>query len=325
MSIYKDLNDIEFDFTAYEVEPFSKLEKKRVQKMVVKKLKLNKRRTGFSIGAAAVLAIGLLTVNHQTIANMPFVAGILEDWGQAEKVDWTPYKNVIGATSSTNMGELTLNEVIVNYDKIIISATFVKNEDTPFSYRHQFMPSVLIDGVAVQTEGTAAQSIEQNSTMFTIYNQITLKEPISAADFDLQIIYDRMLTPKKEFGEGEQLSEPFIFDITASQLAIQKETKVHDVNKKVTLTNGEQFIIDQIITTPISTKIYYSGALEDKAPNITLYDEDGNSYYWHSSHADDDGTGIIDFSGVSFVDKEMFLQVVTFEQEPLSERIKVLK
>ena len=325
MSIYKDLNDIEFDFTAYEVEPFSKLEKKRVQKMVVKKLKLNKRRTGFSIGAAAVLAIGLLTINHQTIANMPFIAGILEDWGIVEEVDWTPYKNVIGTTSSTNMGELTLNEVIVNYDKIIISATFVKNEETPFSYRHQFMPSVLIDGVAVQTEGTAAQSIKQNSSMYTVYNQITLKEPITATEFDLQIIYDRMLTPKQEFVEGEKLSEPFTFNITASQLAIQKETKVHDVNQKVTLTNGEQFIIDQIITTPISTTIYYSGALEDHAPNITLYDQDGNSYYWNSSYADDDGTGNIEFNGVSFVDKEMFLQVVTFDKEPVSERIKVFK
>ena len=324
MSIYKDLNEIEIDFTEFEEALLTKLEKKRVQKMVTKKLRLNKRRTGFSIGAAAVLAIGLLTVNHQTIANMPFIAGILEDWGVVEEVDWTPYKNVIGTTSTTNMGDLTLNEVIVNYNKLIISATFVKNEDTPFSYRHQFMPSVLIDGVAVQTEGTAAESIEQNSTMYTIYNEITLKEPISATDFDLQIIYDRMHTPST-FAEGEKIAEPFTFDVTASQLAVQKETKVHDVNQNVELTNGEQFIIDQIITTPISTTVYYSGAIGDRAPNITLYDQDGNSYTWNSSYAEDDGTGIINFSGVSFVDKEMFLQVVTFDKEPISERIKVLK
>lgn len=324
MSMYKDLNEIEIDFTEFEEALLTKLEKKRVQKMVTKKLKLKKRRIGFSAGVAAVLAIGLITINHQTIANMPFIAGILEDWGVVEEVDWTPYKNVIGTTSTTNMGDLTLNEVIVNYDKLIISATFIKNEETPFSYRHQFMPSILINGVAVQVEGTAAQSIEQNSTMFTIYNQITLKEPITATDFDLQIIYDRMLTPST-FGEGEKLSEPFTFDITASQLAVQKETKVHDVNQKVELTNGEQFIIDQIITTPISTTIYYSGAIGDRAPNITLYDQDGNSYTWNSSYAEDDGTGIIDFSGVSFVDKEIFLQVVTFDKEPISERIKVLK
>lgn len=323
MSVYKEFNAVEIDFTEFKEQPLTKLEKKRVQKMIIKKLQPIRRRTGFSIGAAAVLAIGLLAVNHQTIANMPFVAGILEDWGQAEKVDWTPYKNVIGVTSTTNMGVLTLNEVIVDYDKLMISATFVKNEDTPFSYRHQFMPSVLIDGVAVPVEGTAAESIELNSTMFTVYNEITLNEPITAADFDLEIIYDRMLTPREEFGEGEKIVEPFIFDVTASQIAVQKETKVNEVNQPIVLTNGEQFIIDRIITTPISTTIYYSGALDDNSPNITLYDEGGKSYHWHSSYAEDDGTGIIDFSGVSFVDNEMFLQVLTFEGEPLSERIKV--
>lgn len=36
----------------------------------------------------------------------------------------SPYKTVIG--------DLTLNEVLVNYDKIMISATFDKNEETVF-------------------------------------------------------------------------------------------------------------------------------------------------------------------------------------------------
>jgi hypothetical protein len=99
---------------------------------------------------------------------------------------------------------------------------------------------------------------------------------------------------------------------------------VHDVKQKIDLKNRGQFIIERIITTPISTMIYYSGALNDHAPNITLYDQDGNNYQWNSSYAEDDGTGIINFSGVSFVDKDMFLQV-TIDEEPISERTKILK
>ena len=69
MGMYKDLNEIEIDLSEFEVATLTKLEKKRVQKIVKKKLKLVKPRKGAGVAAAAVLAIGLLAVNHQTIAN----------------------------------------------------------------------------------------------------------------------------------------------------------------------------------------------------------------------------------------------------------------
>ena len=38
------------------------------------------------------------------------------------------------------------------------------------------MPTVIINGEKVETKGTSAQSIAQNSAMYAIYNENTLAE-----------------------------------------------------------------------------------------------------------------------------------------------------
>ncbi|MER2128223.1 hypothetical protein NSQ62_12445 [Solibacillus sp. FSL H8-0523] len=325
MSIYKELNEVMMDLSEYDVSPLTNYEKKRVQKLVKKKLKLVKPYKGMGVAAAA-LAIGLLAMNHQTIANMPFIAAVLEDWQVTEQVDWTPYKTVIGETHTTAMGDLTVNEVIVNYDKIMISATFNKNEATDFSYRHQFMPSILINGEKVEMNGTSAQSIAQNSSMYTIYNEVRLAKPVAAADFDVQITYGHLHTPQTKTLEGEVLQEPWVFDIKASQLTVQKETTVHEVQQTIHLENGEQLVIERILTTPISTTIFYSGLSSDHSPNIILFDAVGNRYGWNSAYGNDDGTGEIHYTGASFVESELFIQVLSdfTEDNVISEKVKVL-
>lgn len=325
MNMYKELNEVVIDISEFDVLPLTNYEKKRVQKRVKKKLKLVKPYKGMSV-AAATLAVGLLAMNHQTIANMPFIAALLEDWQVTEQVDWSPYKTVIGETRTTEMGDLTLNEVIVNYDKLMISATFDKHEDTSFSYRHQLTPTVIINGEKVETKGASAQSIAQNSAMYVVYNEITLAEPIVDANFDIQIIYERMHTPQTETLEGETLEEPWVFDINASQLTVQNETAVHDLHQTILLQNDEKFVIERIVTTPISTTIYYSDFLAERSPNIKLLDTDGNYYHWHSAYGNDDGTGEINYPGASFVERELFIEVfsTSVEDDAISEKVKIL-
>lgn len=325
MSIYKEFNEVLIDLSEYDVSPLTNYEKKRVQKLVKKKLKLVKPYKGMGV-AAAVLAIGLLAMNHQTIANMPFIAGVLEDWQVTEQVDWTPYKTVIGETHTTAMGDLTVNEVIVDYDKIMISATFDKDEATDFSYRYQLIPTVLINGEKIETKGASAQSIAQNSSMYTIYNEVRLAKPVAAAEFDVQITYGHLHTPQTKTLEGEVLQEPWVFDIKASQLTVQKETTVHEVQQTIHLENGEQLVIERILTTPISTTIFYSGLSSDHSPNILLFDAEGNRYRWQAAYGEDDGSGAIEYTGASFVDRELFLQAFSDldGEVAASEKVKIL-
>ncbi|WP_107840448.1 hypothetical protein [Metasolibacillus meyeri] len=322
MSIYQQLNEVKIDLMEFEQQPLSSLEKKRIQKKVVKKLKLKKRGNPFGIGAAtAVLAIGLLAANHETIANMPFVAGLLEGWNNnRENENWTQYKNIIATTSTTEMGDLTLNEVIINYDRILVSATLQKSAETKFSYRHHLHPTLYIDGQIVEKADASSQSIEQNSEMFMIYNEFKLQKPIEDENISIQLVYETLSTPanKESAPFGEKLEQPWTFDFTASQLAVQQETVVLNVNQSISLANGDSLMIERIVTTPISTTVYYHGA----DANIVLYDENGQSYYWQSGYRDDDGKGYQHFASASFVNRDLYLQVLS-DEEPVSEKIKI--
>lgn len=310
MSIYSDFNDIEADISSHSHEPLTKLEKKRIAKTIYTKLSPVKKRGGFIAASVAAIALSAIVVTSPTIANMPLVAGFLEDWIPGEEQDFTAYKNPIGITATTANGELTLNEVIVDYDKLLISSTFVKADGFDYSYKYQVVPDIYIDGQKVEVVNTSAQSIEQNSSMFTVYSEITLAAPLDSSELNLEVVYGRMLTDSEADPiDGVKLSEAWIFDVTANQLAVQEETIVSTPAITIPTFDGGSFVIDKVVRTPISTTLYFSGSSEGTALDIQLVDAEGNAYSWDMASHEDDGSGIFSFSGASFVDKELAVQV----------------
>lgn len=310
MSIYSDFNDIEADISSHSHEPLTKLEKKRIAKTIYTKLSPVKKRGGFIAASVAAIALSAIVVTSPTIANMPLVAGFLEDWIPGEEQDFTAYKNPIGITATTANGELTLNEVIVDYDKLLISSTFVKADGFDYSYKYQVVPDIYIDGQKVEVVNTSAQSIEQNSSMFTVYSEITLAAPLDSSELNLEVVYGRMLTDSEADPiEGVKLSEAWTFDVTANQLAVQEETIVSTPAITIPTFDGGSFVIDKVVRTPISTTLYFSSSSEGSALDIQLVDAEGNVYSWDMASHEDDGSGIFSFSGASFVDKELAVQV----------------
>lgn len=321
MNVYKALNDLEIDLTEIDVTPLTSLEKRRIKKTVVKKLKLKRNWAGLQVGAAAVVAIGLLTYNSQTIANMPFVAGLLEQWNEEEQLDWTPYKTVIGVASETAIGKMTLNEVIIDYDRVWISSTFEKAEGFDFSYLYQISPTLYMNGEAVEMFGSSMQSIERNSTMFSIYNEVKLKEPIPNEQVDLKIVFDRIHSRYIDNPEGDALQEPWSFDVSVSQGAVQAETRIKEPMQTVALSNGESIVIEKVVMTPISTTIYYSG-MGGIDLNLYLVDAFGKEYIWNTGNHDG-AIGTLEYRGANFVGKQLFVQQRQLDGTPISDLIEI--
>lgn len=310
MSLYSDFNDIEADITSQNQEPLTKLEKKRIAKTIHTKLSPAKKRGGFIAASVAAIALSAIVITSPTIANMPLVAGLLEDWIPGEEQDFTAYKNPIGITATTANGELTLNEVIADYDKLLISSTLIKADDFEYSHKYQVVPDIYIDGQKVEVVNTSAQSIEQNSSMFTVYSEVTLAAPLDSTELNLEVVYERMLTDSEvDPIDGVKLSEAWTFDVTANQLAVQEETIVSTPAITIPIFDGGSFVIDKVVRTPISTTLYFSGSSEGSALDIQLVDAEGNVYSWDMASHEDDGSGIFSFSGASFVDKELAVQV----------------
>lgn len=322
MSLYSDFNDIEADVSIYENESLTKLESKRITKRIHSKLNPSKRLKSFNGVVAASVVLVAALVTSPTIANMPLVAGLLEDWETGEEVDWTPYKNTIGLTSVTENGELTVNEVIVDYDKLLISSTLVKVDSFDYSYQYQLVPDIYIGGRQVDVN-TSAQSIEQNSTMYSVYSEVGLASPIDPAELEIELVYQRILTPNEDDPiNGVELSEPWTFTVNANQLAVQEKTIISTPALVVPTLDGGSFVIDKVIRTPISTTIEYSNSTLGTETDVQLVDAEGNIYNWQSGSHEDDGTGMFSFPGASFVDKELFVEVRTHDGD-IGERIAV--
>lgn len=256
MSIYKELNSMQLDVSTYEEELLTEIEQKRWKKRVLNKLHKRKRsnpKKWIGIAAILILALGMTTpLGKSTLAQMPFVGGVIERFIDQEKpLDYSPYKTAIGETAQNKYGKLTLNEVLVEADRLLISSTFEPAKGVKFDYQTFLTPYVLVNGKDIQT-ARGAQSVHEDNDMYTIYGDIKLKDLPNGDSLQLKITYDT-------FNKRKQVAieEPWVFDVAVSTNQIKKDSTTFQLNKTITLYNGEQVTLKKVIASPVSTLLYY--------------------------------------------------------------------
>ena len=252
MSIYKELNDIQLDITEFEETPLTKIEEKQWEKRVKNKLRKNKKtKKWFGVAAACMLIVSITVPLGQTsLANMPFIAGLIEKYiDKQQPLDYSPYKTAIGKTAENKYGKLTLNEVLVDDNKLFISSTFEPAKGVKFDYQTYLIPQVRINGRDFSNTKDA-QSIEVNDSMFTIYGGIELSEMPQTDELQIEITYDT-------FNRDTVIEQPWIFAIEVSQAQLMKEKQTFDLNETIALYDGNKVTVNKVVSTPISTTIYY--------------------------------------------------------------------
>ncbi|MGG3504008.1 DUF4179 domain-containing protein [Paenibacillus sp. FSL W8-0187] len=286
MSIYKKLNDMQLDVSKYEEEQLTELEQKRWEKRV--KTKLHKRKKSKSkkwiVGtvAASVLAIGLsVPFGGVSLAKVPFVGGLIEHFiDNNNSLDYSTYKTAIGETAENKYGKMTLNEVLVDTDSLLISSTFEPAKDVSFNYQTHLFPTVLVNGQNLTvTRGT--QSIEVNDDMYTIYGDIKFSELPTEGPLQIKITYDTINKNKTE----KAIEDPWVFDIKASTDQIMKDTKTVQLDKTITLYNGEKVKLNKVITSPVSTVLYYDLTKESENTHFKLVSASGKEFGARVSYA----------------------------------------
>jgi hypothetical protein len=271
MSIFKDLNDVRLDLSEFEEVSLSIHEQKRILKKVNKEISLRKpKKKWLGLGIASVCVLSLsLTIDKGTIASMPFVGGVIEKYiNSNENLDYSTYKTAIGETAENELGKLTLNEVMMDDRKLFLSATFQPAEHVDFDYQTYITPKVKING-KVYTVTTGGQSVELNNKMFMIYNDIDLEHPIKTENVQIEISYDT-------WNFDTKIEQSWTFNVKVSQAKLLEEKKVFEINKTITLNNGENVTIQKVVTTPVSTTVYYDLS-QSKSENVyfKIQSEDG--------------------------------------------------
>lgn len=281
MSIYKELNDIQLDITEFEDTSLTKLEEEQWEKRVKNKLRKNKKtKKWFGVAVAFMLIVSItVPLGKTSLANTPFIAGVIEKYiDKQQPLDYSSYKTAIGKTAENKYGKLTLNEVLVDDNKLLISSTFEPAKSVKFDYQTYLIPQVQINGRDFSNIKDA-QSIEVNDSMFTIYGGVELSEMPQTDDLQIEITYNT-------FNRDTVIGQPWIFDIEVSQAQLMKEKRTFDLNETIALYDGNKLTVNKVVSTPISTTIYYDVT---QSANEDIYfkieSESGKTYIFNEVFA----------------------------------------
>lgn len=237
--------------------------------------------------AASVLAVGItVSSGGVSYAKEPFAAGTVEQFiDQNKPLDYSAYKTVIGKTVENKYGKMTLNEVLVDADRLLISSTFEPAKGVSFDHRTHLYPKVLINGQDLTvTRGT--QSIEVNDDMYTIYGDIKFSELPTEGPLQIKISYD---TISKSFKDNVAIEDPWVFDIKASTDQIMKDTKTVQLDKTIILHNGEKVKLNKMVTSPVSTVLYYDLTQGSENTHFKLVSASGEELEASVTYAHDRG------------------------------------
>lgn len=225
-----------------------------------------------------IFGVCVLAISSVLIANRSFIAAFL---GKEQAINFDDYKTVVGDTTENSFGRFTLNEVMVDDNQLLLNATFEPVDDINFDHQIFFFPQVLVNGkdYTVRNRG---QSIEQHKSKYIIYSSIQVSELPKENKLTLDISYNKWNLEKT-------IDQPWDYRVKASQKQLLKDKKIFSINETFPLKNGDEVMVENVISTPISTTVYYH--LGENSPETVAFkikSASGKSWRWHSGFTVDD-------------------------------------
>ncbi|OWR28487.1 hypothetical protein CDO73_18225 [Saccharibacillus sp. O23] len=267
MNIYDELNDLNTETSTYEEGPLPEKEREDWEKRVRTKLLSSgssrpsraRRRAKWLIPSAValLLAIGAtLPSGQEALARLPFVAGLIERFaGDGPNADYSAYKTQEEQTAINEFGSLTLKEVIVDTDQLLIALKFKPAEGIEVGEGLQMTAKVLINGENVSMGGGSYGSEKEQDGTYTLYEDASLSELPPGETLHVSLEYSGFY-PKGFLSVPTNVTKPWKFEVESSRAAILADTKTVRMGRKVLLTNGQQILIEKVVVSPLSTRVF---------------------------------------------------------------------
>ncbi len=293
-NIYDMLNDVKIDINNYDKEELNDIEKKRIKNNIKKSIKSKHTyKKAVSIAATAVISIGLLSTSFGSYAYAginSFFYDIASVLGIEKNLD--EYKTVVNQSITKNEITVQLNEVILDNDELIVSATSTFNEKLGEGGT-MFGHSVYINGKRVNSgAGGSAEKINEYTMQEVMVNNLT--EGNFTGDLNVKIVFsDPMINGKITKGRWV-----FEFKTNGDELAIN--TKEISLDNKFTLKNGQEIILEKYTSNNLGQKIYFISDAKGTEYDIILrgYDDIGNEITFYMSKTED-YTGVFKINNIN--------------------------
>lgn len=265
MNEYKSFNDVEFDIENYEEVSVNKeLIKSKV------KSKLNKRKNkSKKILAASVCGLiligGLFVFRYPVYANMYKVMYDIKNALGLES-NLEDYKTVVGQSITKNGLTITLNEVVLDKDVLVVSTTYKYKKELEDGNIMAF-ENIYINGKPMNSGGSGSATIIDKNTVEEVFIY-TLDEDVKKDDLDIKIAYSDPVyfENKKE----NTINGKWVFEFKTNRKDLELDTKSLKLNQSFELGKDETITLKEYRTNALGPNIIYDRNIHNK--DLVYYD-----------------------------------------------------
>lgn len=259
--IYSILNDLDAEVNTCNREELTKGEKNRMKRQIKNitgaNRKVNNKRKGYVAIAACTaviaIAVGSITFNDAAYAAAKSIAWRIGDFLGIEK-DLQDYTTVVGTTKTYKGYAITLNEVILDKDQLVVSSSVQSKEKISAGRAFTEFANVYINGKVVSVAAGGSSRNVDDYTHESVVNY-ELDNVDTSGSLDIQIIYSGILK------EEEEIEGKWDFRFTTDGAKLAADTTRIALNRKFELSNGSKVILTEYTSNNVGQKIYFE--LED--------------------------------------------------------------
>jgi len=271
-NIYDILNEVEIDLNEYSQEAFTDIEKRKIKNKLKKS---NNKKTPIykkcAVAVMVLLMVGLFTTHlgNNILAYANAIAYDIAHFLRIEK-NLDAYKTVINKSITNDGITIQLNEVILDNDQLIVSATSTFDKKLEKDSRITSFSCVYVNGRNVSYGGHGSSKQTDDSTIEEV--MVHSLENSLSGDLNIKVVFS-------DIRINEQTQEgTWVFEFKTSGDELALDTQQVLLDHTFTLENGQIISLEKYTSNNIGQKIYFS--MDSKGTNYDMvlrgYDDLGN-------------------------------------------------
>ncbi|WP_234122441.1 DUF4179 domain-containing protein [Clostridium hydrogenum] len=266
--IYELLNETKIDFSGVTELEVSEVERKRGKRKLMETIrKKNKNKKLVGAAAAALIVVTSVTVVNPVWAkDIPVLGDLFNQQLVSTNSKYAYYTKIIGKTKSQKGIDVTFENAAVDSNMLSLSFTIKNNNAAIKNPETLFIPLTLkLNGKYISTGGSFyTKVINQNTVKYLMDIDLDDKNLPENLNLDVGI--------KNIFDKQGDWGTKFSMDTKD----IKRDTHVEKVKDKFNIA-GEDFMLDEVIVSPLTTNIkYHAESDNDKMVDFLVLDQDGN-------------------------------------------------
>ncbi|EHJ00596.1 hypothetical protein CDLVIII_4060 [Clostridium sp. DL-VIII] len=311
---YSLLNNVEIDFSQYEIEDVSELEKKKMMKKFTKsknkKVFLNKNKALAAV-VALLLAVNLGAHGNKVLAAVASFKYSINTW-LGINTTGEKYSTEIGKTLEGKDIKLTLNEFFTDNSRIIINFNINKKKNELVDNNNKLAPDIYINGKKIERSSDYVGYSIAGYKDFVEYDNVENNEIETDSNVILEVeMKDLPLSDKEDvklvfssLAEKYGVSySDFTFNFVYDSTTYKNNTKVIQVDKNIKIGDNE-LSLDNVTVKPDRVLIsgsakgfsawennndvnYYYDIVDSNGDQVPLKEEIGNGAYFYTHYANE--------------------------------------